>query len=110
MEKYLQVLRVRDDLYTPIDDRVVATMWALHREWGTWRNLVEATGIRKRMLWRIRNREYKSVSMTVWDRILTLGGSSLRVDDFPWFDVEGMMDTGSWLNREEFLRKVRQAA
>lgn len=108
MQGYLKVLRRDDMLYTPIDDRVVRTLWDLHKEWGTWRNVVEATGVRKRMLWRIRNREYKSVSIVLWDRILTLGGSALRVDDFPWFDVDGMQECGVWMSKEEFIRRGYQ--
>lgn len=105
---YLANLKMRDEIYTPITDEIVEILWSLHREYGTWGGVVEATGIRKRMLYRIRNREYLSVSMTVLDKILTNSHHRVRVEDLEWYTVDGMVENGHWADADELTRRIRR--
>jgi hypothetical protein len=91
------MLRVREEeRYTPITLEIQDILWAMHREWGGWRAVSAATGVRKRMLWRIREGEYKCVSEKVLDRLLTNGLWSLRVEDFDWYTVDELVEMGVW--------------
>ena len=94
-------LKSRDgDLYTPITPEIIRIVEGLRRDWGSWRMVSEVTGTRKRMLTRMlckHEKKYKSVSMTVLDRLLTLGRRSETIDDFPWYTVDEMIEEGLWV-------------
>lgn len=104
--RYLKPLRNSGELYTPITEEIVEILWSLHREYGTWGGVSEACGIRKRMLYRIREYEYKTVSIGVLDRILTNSNSAHRVEDFKWFDVDGLIEEGVFVSEEDHWEMI----
>jgi hypothetical protein len=109
MTKYLSPLRAMEkkgEKFTPIIPPMIEALDALKEEYGTWRVVSEVTGVRKRMIYRIRTEEYKCVSMSVLDRILTNSWSALSVEDFPWFTVDELIAVGIYVSEDTHRRMI----
>lgn len=83
------------DLYTPITPEIVDLLWRLYAEYGSWTVVAYHCAVRLRMLRRIRNRESKTISQSLLDKIITLGRIG-NIRDYPWFTADDLVAMGIW--------------
>lgn len=98
------MLSGKNDLYTPLTTEIVELLEDMHRLYGTWAMVGFHVGVKLRCLrrWRDPKSGYKSISMTVLDRILCQQWR-LTLEDFVWYTADEMCEEGFWEGTDRYV-------
>lgn len=83
------------DLYTPVTAEVIALLIRMKLKHRFWRDVSAISGTKLRVVRRLRYGEYKTVSMSLLDRMITTTGVG-SIEDFVWFTADDLVALGIW--------------
>jgi hypothetical protein len=87
---------LQGDYYTRVDERLLAVLEDLKRDYGTWRRVADAVRMSTRTLRLLRRGHNYCVSLTQMDRILSRTDREWVLENFDWYTPEQLVELGYW--------------
>jgi hypothetical protein len=94
-----------DEVYTPVTPEFLQMMQRMRAEYGTWRAVAAASGVRTRILRNLHKGRRKAVSHTMVDKLCSTTGVG-GVHEFTWFTLEDLFALGIWVHPKNGQRWV----
>ena len=93
---HLRERRGDAELYTPVNEDLLALFERLRDEWGSWRKMGEAARVSQRWIRYVRQGRFKTMSMKVLDDMLSNLGAAGLVQQLDWYTPEELVERGIW--------------
>jgi hypothetical protein len=100
--KNLRSLMGDEELFTPVNDDLLALLERLRNEWGSWSAVGRGARVSQRWLRKLRLGRYKTISYHSLDQMLLNLGVVGETQKLTWYTIDELVEVGIWKEQQKF--------
>jgi hypothetical protein len=94
--KNIRAMLGDEELFTPVNDDLLALLERLRNEWGSWMKVGEGARVSQRWLRYLRKGKFKTISYHTLDVMLLNLGVVGETQKLEWYTIDELVEEGIW--------------